>query len=62
MGCGSSAADRAIGLDGPENVETYITEKNKQIFIENYIQEIYKDITHNVKRLKQSKLNEINYH
>ena len=33
MGCGSSAADRAIGFDGYENVEEYVIEKNKQNFI-----------------------------
>lgn len=35
--CGSSAADRAIGLDGHEAVKTYVIEKNKREFAEGYI-------------------------
>lgn len=37
MGCGSSVADRAIGLDGHDNVKHYVIERNKQTFAENYI-------------------------
>jgi hypothetical protein len=59
MGCGSSVADRAIGLDGHDNVKQYIIEKNKQNFAENYIKEIYKNTSGNIKRLKQKKINEI---
>jgi hypothetical protein len=59
MGCGSSVADRAIGLDGHDNVKQYVIEKNKQNFAENYIKEIYKNTSGNIKRLKQKKLNEI---
>ena len=33
MGCGSSAADRAIGLDGHDNLKDYIIAKNSQIYL-----------------------------
>lgn len=62
MGCGSSAADRAIGLDGHDNVKQYIIDKNKQTFIEGYIKEIYKNTSGNIKRLKQKKTIEIDEH
>lgn len=35
--CGSSVADRAIGLDGHDAVKEYSIEKAKKDFIENYI-------------------------
>jgi hypothetical protein len=35
--CGSSVADRAIGLDGHDAVKEYSIEKSKKDFIENYI-------------------------
>lgn len=60
MGCGSSTADRAIGLDGPDNVKDYIIAKNSQIYLENYIPDVYKTTSGNIKRLKNRKLNEIN--
>ncbi len=59
MGCGSSVADRAIGLDGHDNVKEYIIEKNKRLFIESYINEIYKNTSGNIKRLKSKKISEI---
>ncbi len=62
MGCGSSAADRAIGLDGQDNVKAYVIEKNKQLFIESYINDVYKNTSGNIHRLKQKKLNEIEEH
>lgn len=37
MGCGSSVVDRAIVLDGHDNVRKFIIEKNKQMFLQNYI-------------------------
>lgn len=60
MGCGSSAADRAIGLDGHDNVKDYIIAKNSQIYLEKYIPDVYKTTSGNIKRLKNRKLNEIN--
>lgn len=33
MGCGSSIADRAIGLDGHDAVKEYVLEKNKKEFV-----------------------------
>ena len=59
MGCGSSAADKAISLDGHDNVKEYVIQKNKQTFLENYIKEVYKNTSGNVKRLKQKKYTEI---
>jgi flagellar motor component MotA len=57
--CGSSVADRAIGLDGHDAIKDYSIEKAKQDFIENYIKEIYKNTSQNIKQLKQKKLAEI---
>lgn len=62
MGCGSSIADRAIGLDGHDAVKEYVLEKNKKEFVQNYIKEIYKNTSGNIKRLKQKKLKEIEDH
>jgi len=56
-GCGSSAADRAIGLDGHDNVKDYIISKNTQIFLESYISDVYKSTSGNIKRLKNKKIN-----
>lgn len=56
-GCGSSAADRAIGLDGHDNVKDYIIAKNTQIFLESYISDVYKSTSGNIKRLKNKKIN-----
>lgn len=57
--CGSSVADRAIGLDGHDAIKDYSIEKAKQDFIENYIKEIYKNTSQNIKQIKQKKLAEI---
>lgn len=57
--CGSSVADRAIGLDGHDAIKDYSIEKAKQDFIENYIKEIYKNTSQNIKQLKQKKIAEI---
>lgn len=59
MGCGSSAADRAIGLDGHDNVKNYVINKNKQLFIQKYIQNIYTSTSANVKLLKNKKIKQI---
>ena len=57
--CGSSVADRAIGLDGHDAVKEYSIEKSKKDFIENYIRQIYKNTSGNIRQLKQKKLAEI---
>ena len=57
--CGSSTADRAIGLDGHDHVKTYMIDKNKKEFAESYIKEIYKSTSANIKRLRMKKLREI---
>lgn len=58
-GCGSSAADRAIRLDGHDNVKNYIIAKNTQVFVEKYIPNVYRSTSGNIKRLKTKKLSEI---
>jgi hypothetical protein len=58
-GCGSSAADRAIALDGHDNVKNYIIAKNTQVFVEKYIPNVYRSTSGNIKRLKTKKLSEI---
>jgi len=57
--CGSSVADRAIGLDGHDAIKDYSIEKAKRDFLENYIKEIYKNTSDHIKTLKQKKLAEI---
>ena len=54
--CGSSVADRAIGLDGHYAIKDYAIKKAKQEFLENYIKEIYKNTSQNIKNLKHKKL------
>ena len=57
--CGSSVADRAIGLDGNDVIKDYAIEKAKHDFLENYIKEIYKNTSQNIRNLKQKKLADI---
>lgn len=57
--CGSSVADRAIGLDGHDAITDYSIERAKKNFAENYIKEIYKNTSQNIKNLKHNKLSEI---
>lgn len=54
--CGSSVADKAIGLDGHDVLKDYLIEKAKLDFMEKYIKEIYKNTVENIKNLKQKKL------
>ena len=54
--CGSNVADRAIGLDGHDAIKDYSIERAKKNFAENYIKEIYKNTSQNIRNLKQKKL------